>query len=86
METGDLSALLKPQRTELLRYLHEQDEISLSALAKALHRSEQSINRDLALLRKYELVHVLRKQGRAHLESVVRPVFAHQSLEFAARL
>jgi len=52
IETEDLRALLKPQRTELLCYLRNQEEITLDELVSSLHRSKAAINRDLNLLLK----------------------------------
>jgi len=81
METADLSALLKPQRTELLCYLRNQEEITLDELVNSLHRSKSAITRDLNLLLKYDLVHIL-----PHHPKRIRPTFMREVLEFVARL
>jgi len=84
MESEDLSALLKPQRTELLRYLRNREEITLDELVDALHRSKTGLNRDLNLLSKYNLVHILR--NTPHTPKRIRPTFVRETLEFVAQV
>jgi predicted transcriptional regulator len=79
-----LAALLKPQRTELLRYLRNKEEITLDELAKDLHRSISGLNRDLNLLSKYEFVHIVPKS--LHDKKRIRPTFTRETLEFVARV
>lgn len=84
VEIEDLSALLKPQRTQLLCHLRDQEEITLDELVNLLHRSKAAINRDLNLLQKYNLVHIL--PPHLNHSKRIRPTFMRETLEFVARI
>ena len=58
VEPEDLVVLLKPDRTRLLRWLRGQRRVGFAELMSAMQRTAVSINRDLSLLAKYQLVRV----------------------------
>ena len=85
METEDLLAILKPQRTKLLQYLKKRAKVYYSELLKELHKSPSSLNKDLDLLQRYQLIEISREPNAGHgIRKVIRPLFADETIEFRA--
>ena len=87
VEPEDLLVLLKPERTQLLRWLRGQRRVGFAELMSAMQRTAVSINRDLSLLAKYQLVRVYReKTPDQGIHKVIEPLFGDQKLEFRAEI
>lgn len=85
METEDLLNILKPQRTQLIQYLKNKTKVYYAVMLKELHTSPTSLNRDLELLLKYQLIDISKETNAGHgIRKVIRPLFPNESLEFRA--
>jgi len=85
MEIDDLSKILKPSRTALIKYLRERDSVYYSEILSDLNKSPSSLNKDLALLVKYELINITKEVNSGHgVKKVIRPLYSNEELEFRA--
>ena len=85
METNDLLNILKPQRTTLLQYLRNKTKVYYSVILKELKKSPSSLNADLELLFKYQLIDILKESNAGHgIRKVIKPLYANEQLEFKA--
>jgi len=66
VDAKDLMLLLKPERTNLVKYLRKEKKAVFSHLAKALNRSPVSLNNDLNILAKYHLVTISKETNPGH--------------------
>ncbi len=66
VDAKDLMLLLKPERTNLVKYLRKEKTAIFSHLAKALNRSPISLNNDLKILSKYDLVTITKETNPGH--------------------
>ena len=82
---SDLMAILKPERTKLVRYLRENRKVVYSDLMAAMRRTPVSLNNDLKILSKYQLVKILREPNPGHgLHKVIEATFGSEKIEFKA--
>jgi predicted transcriptional regulator len=87
VDINDLIELIKPQRTHLLQYLRKKRKIAFSDLLNELHKTPASLNRDLLILSKYQLVNVYKEINPGHgIKKVIEPTFLNEQLEFKAIL
>lgn len=87
VEPEDLPDLLKPERMRLLRLLRGQQKVVFTELVAAMHRTTVSLNRDLKLLAKYQLVRTYNEKNPGHgVHKVVEPLFGDQKIEFRAEV
>jgi len=85
METDDLLNILKPQRTILLQYLKNKTKVYYSVILKELKKSPSSLNADLELLFRYQLIDILKEPNAGHgIRKVIKPLYANEQLEFKA--
>jgi predicted transcriptional regulator len=85
METNDLLNILKPQRTTLLQYLKNKTKVYYSVILKELKKSPSSLNADLELLFRYQLIDILKEPNAGHgIKKVIKPLYANEQLEFKA--
>ena len=85
METNDLLNILKPQRTTLLQYLKNKTKVYYSVILEELKKSPSSLNTDLELLSKYQLIDILKEPNAGHgIRKVIKPLYANEQLEFKA--
>jgi len=66
VDAKDLMLLLKPERTNLVKYLRKEKKAVFSSIAKALNRSPVSLNNDLKILSKYDLVTISKETNPGH--------------------
>jgi len=82
---SDLMAILKPERTKLVRYLREKRKVIYSELMSAMNRTPVSLNNDLKILSKYQLVKILREPNPGHgMHKVIESTFGNEEIEFKA--
>ena len=87
MDTDDLLQILKPQRTTLLKYLKDKSKVYYSSLLNTLNKSPSSLNRDLELLSKYNLIEILKEPNSGHgIKKVIKPLYSHEDIEFKAMI
>jgi predicted transcriptional regulator len=85
METNDLLNILKPQRTQLIQYLRNKTKVYYSVILDELKKSPSSLNKDLALLSKYQLINVFKETNAGHgIRKVIKPLYANEQIEFRA--
>ena len=85
MELDDLSKILKPSRTALIRYLRNKSAVYYSEVLEDLKKSPSSLNQDLELLLKYELVNVQKEINSGHgIKKVIKPLYRDEEIEFRA--
>ena len=83
IEPDDLPALLKPARKKLIQYLRLHNKVVFKHLINAMNRTPVSLNHDLALLLKYELIQVSKEPNAGHgIQKVIKPRFNNQPIEF----
>jgi predicted transcriptional regulator len=86
MDTEDLLNILKPTRTKVIEYLKNREEAYYSVMLKDLNKSPSSLNRDLKLLSKYQLIDISKEINSGHgIKKIIRPLY-HGELEFRARV
>ena len=85
METDDLLKILKPQRTRLIKYLKNKERVYYSVILDELRKSPSSLNQDLELLSKYQLIDILKEPNAGHgIRKIIRPLYPDEQIEFRA--
>jgi predicted transcriptional regulator len=85
METEDLLNILKPQRTTLLQYLRNKTKVYYSVILEELKKSPSSLNKDLELLSKYQLIAISKEPNAGHgIRKIIKPLYTNEQLEFRA--
>lgn len=85
VEPNDLRALLKPERTSLVKYLRQHNRVIFSELLRAMGRSPSSLNNDLAILSKYQLVRIFREPNPGHgTRRIIESTFDHERIRVIA--
>ena len=83
----DLMAILKPERTKLVQYLRKKRRIFFSELMAAMQRTPVSLNNDLKILSKYQLVKILKEPNPGHgVHKVIESTFGNEKIEFKAEI
>ncbi len=83
VESSDLMAILKPERTELVKFLRAKRKVTYSELVSAMNRTPVSLNNDLKLLSKYQLIKILREPNPGHgIHKVIESTFGNEKIEF----
>jgi predicted transcriptional regulator len=87
VDSKELMYLLKPERADLIRYLRGKKRVCFSDLASKMKRTAVSLNKDLILLSKYQLVKMYKETNPGHgVHKVVEPMFGSQKIEFRAEI
>ncbi len=87
VDPDDLRALLKPERTRLVRFLRNKERVLFSELLQAMSRTPTSLNNDLEILLKYQLVRIYKEPNPGHgIRKVIEPEFGKQKIEFIAEI
>ncbi|HIP71820.1 MAG TPA: ArsR family transcriptional regulator [Anaerolineae bacterium] len=87
VDPADLRALLKPERTNLVRFLRDKERVVFSELLQAMSRTPASLNNDLDILLKYQLVRVYKEPNPGHgVRKVIEPTYGRQKIEFIAEI
>jgi predicted transcriptional regulator len=85
METNDLLNILKPQRTKLIQYLKNKTKVYYSVILDELKKSPSSLNTDLELLLKYQLIDILKEPNAGHgIRKIIKPLYVNEQIEFRA--
>ena len=87
MEPIDLMYILKPERTKLVRYLRKKKRVIFSELMSEMNRTPVSLNNDLKLLSRYQLVNIFKEKNPGHgLHKVIEATFGNEKIEFRAEI
>ena len=87
METNDLLNILKPQRTQLIQYLKNKTKVYYSVILEELQKSPSSLNKDLELLSKYQLIDVQKEPNAGHgIRKIIKPLYLNEQIEFRATI
>ncbi len=85
VEPSDLIAILKPERTKLVKFLRKKRKVTFSELMAAMNRAPVSLNNDLRILSRYQLVKVSREPNPGHgIHKVIEATFGNEKIEFKA--
>lgn len=87
VDQKDLMLLLKPERTNLVKYLRKEKSVVFSELMRALNRSPASLNNDLKILSKYDLIRVIKKINPGHgMHKVIESSLGNEKIEFRVEI
>ena len=87
VDPSELVDLLKPERANLIRYLRGKKRIFFCDLITQMKRTAGSLNRDLKLLSKYQLVKTYKEKNPGNgVHKVVEPMFGNNKIEFKAEV
>jgi hypothetical protein len=83
----DLVAILKPERIKIVQYLRKKRRVIFSELMSDMHRTPVSLNNDLKILSKYQLVKIFKESNPGHgVHKVIEPTFGDEKIEFKAEI
>jgi predicted transcriptional regulator len=85
VDPEDLILLLKPERTNLVRYLRKEKKVVFSELMQVLNRSPVSLNNDLKILSKYDLIHIS-TENKHGVHKVIESSFGNEKIEFRVEI
>ncbi|MCK5663180.1 MAG: helix-turn-helix transcriptional regulator [Thiotrichaceae bacterium] len=87
VDSKDLMLLLKPERANLIRYLRKEKKVVFSELMQALNRSAASLNNDLKILSKYDLICISKQINPGHgVHKIIESSFGNEKLEFRVEI
>ena len=87
VESKDLMNFLKPERTRLIKYLRGKKRVVFNDLVNEIDRTAVSLNRDLSLLSKYQLIRIYKEPNPGHgIHKVIEPMFRNQKIQFVAEI
>ena len=82
---SDLMVILKPERTKLVQYLRKKKKVVYSELMSAMERAPVSLNNDLKILSKYQLVKIFKEPNPGHgVHKIIESTFGDEKIEFKA--
>ena len=83
----DLMAILKPERTKIVQYLRKKRRVFFSELMSDMRRTPVSLNNDLKILSKYQLVKIFKEPNPGHgVHKVIESTFGNEKIEFKAEI
>jgi len=83
----DLMAILKPERTKIVQYLRKKRRVFFSELMTDMRRTPVSLNNDLKILSKYQLVKIFKEPNPGHgVHKVIESTFGNEKIEFKAEI
>ena len=87
VDPKDLLLLLKPERTNLVKYLRKEKRVIFSKLLEVLNRSPASLNKDLQILSKYDLIRVSRESNPGHgIHKIIESSLGNQKIDFRVQI
>jgi predicted transcriptional regulator len=85
VDPEDLILLLKPERTNLVKYLRKEKKVVFSELMQVLNRSPVSLNNDLKILSKYDLIRIS-TENKHGVHKVIESSFGNEKIEFRVEI
>ena len=87
VDPTELMNLLKPERVRLIRFLRGKKRIYFRDLIIKMKRTAVSLNRDLKVLSKHQLVKTYKEANPGHgIHKVVEPMYGNNKIEFMAEI
>ena len=87
VEPQDLMRLLKPERTQLVQVLRKEKRMIFSKLMQVLERSPASLNNDLKILSKYNLINIYKEPNAGHgVHRVIESELGDERIEFRVKI
>ena len=87
MDTIDLMAILKPERTKIVQYLRKKRRVFFSELMSDMCRTPISLNNDLKLLSKYQLIKIFKEPNPGHgVHKVIESTFGNEKIQFKVEI
>ena len=87
VEPSDLMAILKPERTKLVQYLRKKRRVVFSELMSEMRRTPVSLNNDLKILSRYQLVKIFKEPNPGHgVHKVIESTYSNEKIEFKAEI
>ncbi|VEN74596.1 Transcriptional regulator [Candidatus Desulfarcum epimagneticum] len=87
IEPSDLIAILKPERTKIVQYLRKRKRVFFSDLMSDMRRAPASLDNDLKILSRYELIRVFKETNSGHgSHKVIESTFGDGAIEFRAKI
>lgn len=87
VEPNDLMALLKPERTRIVQYLRKKQRVVFSELMSDMRRTPVSLNKDLKILSKYQLVKIFKESNPGHgVHKVIEFTYGNEKIEFKTEI
>ncbi|MDU9050496.1 MAG: hypothetical protein Q3M30_16745 [Candidatus Electrothrix sp. Rat3] len=87
VEPSDLMAILKPERTRIVQYLRKKQRVIFSELMAEMHRTPVSLNNDLKILLKCQLVKIVKEPNPGHgIHKVIESTYGNEKIEFKAEI
>jgi predicted transcriptional regulator len=87
VDPQDLMLLLKPERTALVKYLREETKVVFSDLMVAMRRSPASLNNDLKILSRYDLIKITKESNPGHgVNKVIESSLGSEKIEFRVEI
>ena len=88
METEDLRSFLKPSRTIIIEYLRNKSTVEFSELLLNLNKTPTTLNNDLKLLLKYQLIDISNRKNKESTTNnkIIKPLFFNEQLELKVKL
>ncbi|MBS1250841.1 MAG: hypothetical protein MAG431_02438 [Chloroflexi bacterium] len=87
VDPEDLRALLKEERTNLVKFLRQNNRVIFSELSQAMNRSPSSLNNDLDILHKYQLVKIYKEPNPGHgVRKVIESTFDDERIQVIAEI
>ena len=80
-------AILKPERIKIVQYLRKKQKVFFSELMSDMHRTPVSLNNDLKILSKYQLIKIYKEPNPGHgLHKVIESTFGNEKIQFHAEI
>ena len=87
VEPADMMAILKPERTKIVQFLRKKRRVFFSELMSEMHRTPVSLNNDLKILSKYQLVKIFKEPNPGHgVHKVIESTFGSEKIQFNAEI
>ena len=87
VDSADFRDLLKEERTDLIQFLRQNNRVAFSELMRAMGRSPASLNKDLGILAKYQLVKIFKEPNPGHgMRKVVESSFDNEPIRVIAEI
>lgn len=87
VDPQDLMLLLKPERINLVKYLRKNKKVIFTDLMSAMKRSPVSLNNDLEILSKYDLVRITKEKNPGHgVYKVIESSLGNEKIEFRVEI
>ena len=87
VDSEDFRDLLKPKRRDLIQFLRQNNRVVFSELMQAMGRSPASLNKDLGILSKYQLVRIFKEPNPGHgVRKVIESTFDDEPIRVIAEI